>query len=44
MQAHSNIFFGWTRIPTPEGADRDFYVRQLRDWKFTAGNSPRPSK
>jgi hypothetical protein len=35
MQAHSDIFLGWTRIPAPDGADRDFYVRQLRDWKFS---------
>jgi len=37
MQAHSDIFLGWTRVPNPvEGVDRDFYVRQLRDWKFSA--------
>ncbi|HEY4850378.1 MAG TPA: DUF2252 domain-containing protein, partial [Streptosporangiaceae bacterium] len=35
MQAQSDIFLGWTRIATPDGADRDFYVRQLRDWKFS---------
>jgi Uncharacterized protein conserved in bacteria (DUF2252) len=36
MQAHSDIFLGWTRSRGPDGVDRDFYVRQLRDWKFSA--------
>ena len=37
MQAQSDIFLGWTRVPNPlDGGDRDFYVRQLRDWKFSA--------
>ena len=36
MQAHSDIFLGWTRARSPDGVDRDFYVRQLRDWKFSA--------
>jgi uncharacterized protein (DUF2252 family) len=37
QQAQSDIFLGWTRVPNPEdGVDRDFYVRQLRDWKFSA--------
>jgi uncharacterized protein (DUF2252 family) len=34
MQAASDIFLGW--LHNPEGFDgrpRDFYVRQLRDWK-----------
>jgi uncharacterized protein (DUF2252 family) len=35
MQAQSDIFLGWTRITGPDGVDRDFYVRQLRDWKFS---------
>jgi hypothetical protein len=36
MQAQSDIFLGWTRVTAPEdGGDRDFYVRQLRDWKFS---------
>jgi uncharacterized protein (DUF2252 family) len=33
MQAQSDIFLGWTRAAAPDGVDRDFYVRQLRDWK-----------
>jgi len=36
QQAQSDIFLGWTRILGPDGVDRDFYVRQLRDWKFSA--------
>jgi uncharacterized protein (DUF2252 family) len=37
MQASSDIFLGWQRIETgPDGQHRDFYVRQLRDWKFSA--------
>jgi uncharacterized protein (DUF2252 family) len=35
QQAQSDIFLGWTRIAGPDGIDRDFYVRQLRDWKFS---------
>ena len=35
MQAPSDIFLGWTRVTGPDGVDRDFYVRQLRDWKFS---------
>ncbi|MFF3321369.1 DUF2252 domain-containing protein [Streptomyces sp. NPDC002889] len=36
MQASSDIFLGWERVPGIDGRDRDFYVRQLRDWKFVA--------
>ena len=36
MQAQSDIFLGWARVPNPlDGVDRDFYVRQLKDWKFS---------
>ena len=35
MQAQSDIFLGWTHVTGPDGVDRDFYVRQLRDWKFS---------
>ena len=35
MQAESDIFLGWTRAAGPDKADRDFYVRQLKDWKFS---------
>ncbi|WTW96744.1 DUF2252 domain-containing protein [Streptomycetaceae bacterium NBC_01309] len=33
MQAASDIFLGWERVRAPDGVERDFYVRQLRDWK-----------
>ena len=36
MQAESDIFLGWTRVPGPDQVERDFYVRQLKDWKFSA--------
>ncbi len=36
MQAASDIFLGWERIPGPKGTSRDFYVRQLWDWKVSA--------
>src|SRR6266567_726400 len=36
MQAQSDIFLGWTRVANPvDGVDRDYYVRQLKDWKFS---------
>jgi len=36
MQAASDIFLGWNRIDAGlDGRQRDFYVRQLRDWKFS---------
>jgi hypothetical protein len=36
MQAESDIFLGWTRAAGPDKVDRDFYVRQLKDWKWSA--------
>jgi uncharacterized protein (DUF2252 family) len=35
MQATSDIFLGWTHNRGPDGVNRDFYVRQLRDWKLS---------
>jgi len=36
MQASSDIFLGWQRTEAGlDGRQRDFYVRQLRDWKFS---------
>jgi uncharacterized protein (DUF2252 family) len=35
MQASSDIFLGWQRTEDLDGRPRDFYVRQLRDWKFS---------
>jgi uncharacterized protein (DUF2252 family) len=37
MQAASDIFLGWKRIARGlDGRQRDFYVRQLHDWKGSA--------
>ena len=33
MQAVSDIFLGWERFTGLDGIARDFYLRQLRDWK-----------
>jgi uncharacterized protein (DUF2252 family) len=33
MQASSDIFLGWATVGGIDGRERDFYVRQLRDWK-----------
>jgi uncharacterized protein (DUF2252 family) len=36
MQAASDIFLGWQRTDGGlDGQPRDFYIRQLRDWKFS---------
>jgi len=32
-QQASDIFLGWQRSTGIDGVQRDFYVRQLRDWK-----------
>jgi uncharacterized protein (DUF2252 family) len=34
MQAASDIFLGWFRTGGLDGVTRDFYVRQLWDWKM----------
>jgi uncharacterized protein (DUF2252 family) len=37
MQSTSDIFLGWLRsTETLDGAERDFFVRQLWDWKTSA--------
>ncbi|MDX3637898.1 DUF2252 domain-containing protein [Streptomyces sp. MB09-02B] len=36
MQTTSDIFLGWTHVLGLDGRERDFYVRQLRDWKGIA--------
>ena len=37
MQTASDVFLGWFRVTdAPDGGGRDFYVRQLRDWKGSA--------
>ncbi|AXE24877.1 DUF2252 domain-containing protein [Streptomyces globosus] len=36
MQAAGDIFLGWERLTGLDGRERDFYVRQLLDWKGSA--------
>ena len=36
MQAASDILLGWYRTEGLDGKQRDFYVRQLWDWKLSA--------
>jgi len=37
MQAASDIFLGWLHVDSGlDGQSRDFYVRQLKDWKGSA--------
>lgn len=33
MQASGDIFLGWQRVRGEGGIERDFYIRQLHDWK-----------
>ncbi len=33
MQASSDIFLGWQRADGIDGVSRDYYIRQLQDWK-----------
>lgn len=43
MQAVGDIFLGWMRATPPDGRPTDYYIRQLRDWKYsveTAGMNP----
>jgi uncharacterized protein (DUF2252 family) len=35
MQASGDIFLGWQQTRGLDEQQRDFYVRQLRDWKFS---------
>ncbi|GHB31561.1 hypothetical protein GCM10010306_025770 [Streptomyces umbrinus] len=36
MQATNDIFLGWERVDGTDGKQRDFCIRQLRDWKGVA--------
>jgi uncharacterized protein (DUF2252 family) len=36
MQAAGDIMLGWLRNVGPDGEERDFYIRQLWDWKASA--------
>jgi hypothetical protein len=43
MQAASDIFLGWVRVARGlDGRHHDYYVRQLRDWKFAANVAGMP--
>jgi uncharacterized protein (DUF2252 family) len=36
MQSSSDIFLGWDQATGEDGVTRDFYLRQLWDWKLSA--------
>jgi uncharacterized protein (DUF2252 family) len=36
MQAASDIFLGWHRVKDIDGVSRDYYLRQMHDWKGSA--------
>jgi hypothetical protein len=36
MQTASDIFLGWQRVTDIDHRTRDYYVRQLHDWKGSA--------
>ncbi|HEV3212214.1 MAG TPA: DUF2252 domain-containing protein [Acidimicrobiales bacterium] len=36
LQGASDIFLGWQRITGSDGVARDYYLRQLHDWKGSA--------
>jgi len=36
MQAASDVLLGWNHAVGLDGLPRDFYVRQLKDWKVSA--------
>ena len=36
MQAVSDIFLGWQSATPPGRSSADYYLRQLRDWKYSA--------
>jgi len=36
MQATTDIFLGYKHVTGHDGVERDFYIRQLRDWKGSA--------
>ena len=37
MQAVGDIFLGWQSATPPRRSSADYYFRQLRDWKYSAG-------
>jgi hypothetical protein len=44
MQAASDIFLGWERTGGIDGQPRDYYMRQLWDWKLSAVIETMPSQ
>ncbi|HEY6596369.1 MAG TPA: DUF2252 domain-containing protein [Asanoa sp.] len=44
MQASGDIFLGTRRVRGIDGQDRDFYLRQLRDWKGSAVVEEMPAR
>jgi uncharacterized protein (DUF2252 family) len=42
MQASSDILLGWLTSPSVDGRERDYYVRQLWDWKGSANVDEMP--
>jgi uncharacterized protein (DUF2252 family) len=40
MQAVSDIFLGWRRATPPGRSSADYYLRQLRDWKYQSTSKP----
>ncbi len=36
VQSSSDIFLGWDTVTGPDGIPRDFYFRQMWDWKLSA--------
>ena len=36
IQSASDVFLGWVRVTGIDGRERDFYLRQLWDWKLSA--------
>ena len=40
MQGASDIFLGWDQFEGEDGITRDFYLRQLWDWKLSAAHRP----
>ncbi|MGO9027649.1 MAG: DUF2252 domain-containing protein [Acidimicrobiales bacterium] len=44
MQAASDVLLGWHRAVGPDGSSRDFYMRQLWDWKASADVDGMPPK
>jgi hypothetical protein len=36
MQAASDVLLGWPHVTGIDGVERDFYLRQQRDWRGSA--------